>query len=56
MSDEEASHTQCVTLRIDPSTLKEIEQKLDGVTLSTTLGASINRTLKVMAASAEEEK
>lgn len=49
MVDEEAAHSQCVSLRLDPSTLKNIEENLQGVTLSVSMGASINNTLKALA-------
>jgi hypothetical protein len=48
MSDEEAAHSQCVSLRLDPSTLKAIEDNLQGATLSVGLGVSINNTLRAL--------
>lgn len=49
MVDEETAHSQCVSLRLDLSTLKNIEEDLKGVTLSVGMGATINKTLRALA-------
>lgn len=57
MSDqEEQAHSMCVTLRIDPSTLKAIKQKQEGVTLSAALGGRLTDTLEVLAKNANKEE
>ena len=51
---EEQAHSMCVTLRIDPSTLKAIKRKQEGTTLSAALGVSITDTLEVLAKNANK--
>ena len=56
MSDqEEQAHSMCVTLRLDPTTLKTIEDKQEGATLSAALGVRITGTLEVLAKNAKGE-
>lgn len=56
MVDEEAAHSQCVSLRLDPSTLKAIERKQEGATLSAALGVRITDTLEVLAKNVNKEE
>ena len=49
------AHSMCVTLRMDPATLKAVESEQGDKTLSATLNARICRALSVLASSAKEE-
>jgi hypothetical protein len=56
MSDQEKpAHSMCVSLRLDPSTLKTIEDKKEGATLSAALGVRITDTLEVLAKNVKDE-
>lgn len=46
---KDSPHSMCVSLRLDPSTLKAIKEESHGATLSVVLGASINQTLRGLA-------
>lgn len=50
---DQAAHSMCVSLRIDPSTLDKLEADRDGATLSASMGIKINNTLCVLAKSAK---
>lgn len=55
MSEKEVqAHSMCVTLRLDPSTLKTIEDKQEGATLSAALGVRLTDTLEVLAKNANK--
>ena len=47
-------HSMCVSLRLDPATLKIVEQERGDKTLSATMNARICGVLSVLAAKAEE--
>ena len=49
------AHSMCVTLRMDPATLKAVESEQGAKTLSATLNARICRALSVLASTAKEE-
>ena len=55
-SDQKASHSMCVSLRLDPATLKVVESERGVKTLSTTLNARICGALSVLASKAKEEE
>jgi len=48
-------HSMCVSLRLDPTTLKVIEQERGDKTLSAAMHARICGALSVLAAKAKEE-
>lgn len=54
MIDQEA-RSMCVSLRLNPETLKELEQKRDDRTLSTTMNARICGALSVLSHNAKKE-
>lgn len=54
MREEEKAHSMGVSLRLDPATLKVIEEQANGETLSVVLGASISHVLRVLATKAKE--
>jgi len=54
MQEEEAAHSMCVSLRLDPATLKAMKEQAHDKTLSVVLGASINNTLRALAAKAKD--
>lgn len=45
MSDEDVVHSMCVSLRIDPTTLKELDEVRQEVTLSAMMNMRIKNTL-----------
>ena len=49
------AHSMCVTLRVDPATLKAVESEQGDKTLSSTLNARICRALSVLASTAKDE-
>jgi hypothetical protein len=53
---EKQAHSMCVTLRIDPATLKTIEDRQEGATLSAALGIRITDTLEVLAKKGKKEE
>ena len=54
MSDQ--AHSMCVSLRLDPATLKAVELEQGDKTLSTTLNARICGALSVLASNAKGEE
>ena len=52
MSDQ--AHSMCVSLRLDPATLKIVEQERGDKTLSATMNARICSALSVLADKAKE--
>ena len=55
MLDQETSKSMCVSLRLDPTTLKNVEQDRNGKTLSATMNAMIRRVLSGLFYDAKEE-
>ena len=55
MLDQETSKSMCVSLRLDPATLKNVEQDRNGKTLSATMNAMIRRVLSGLFYDAKEE-
>ena len=56
MSDQKAPHSMCVSLRLDPATLKTVESERGGKTLSATMNARICGALSVLTSNANEEE
>jgi len=52
MSDQ--AHSMCVSLRLDPATLKAVEQERGGKTLSATLNTRICGALSTLASNAKK--
>jgi len=53
MSDQ--AHSMCVSLRLDPATLKAVEQERGDKTLSTALNTRICGALSTLASNAKDE-
>lgn len=54
MSDQEKqAHSMCVTLRLDPSTLKELSEERKEETLSAMMNVRIKNTIKSLVECAE---
>ena len=51
---KDSPHSMCVSLRLDPATLKALKEESLGTTLSVVLGSSINQTLRKLAVEAKE--
>ena len=51
----EQTHSMCVSLRLDPATLKAVELEQGDKTLSATLNTRICGALSVLASKAKEE-
>lgn len=56
MVDEEAAHCQCVSLRLDPATLKAVESERADKTLSATMNARICGALSTLTSNANKEE
>jgi len=54
MSDQ--AHSMCVSLRLDPATLKAVEQERGDKTLSTALNTRICSALSVLVSKVKEEE
>lgn len=54
MTRQEAPRSMCVSLRLDPATLKAVEQERGAKTLSATMNARICGALSTLATSAKE--
>lgn len=56
MVEEEAAHSQCVSLRLDPATLRLVEDERADKTLSATMNVRICGALSVLASNANTEE
>lgn len=56
MTDQDAVHSLCISLRLDKDTLADIADKQEGATLSAALGVRLTDTLEVLAKNAKEEE
>ena len=56
VSEQKVPHSMCMSLRLDPATLKTVEQEQKGKTLSATMYARICRALSVLISNANEEE
>lgn len=53
MSDQ-AAHSMCVSLRLDPATLKELNEERKEETLSVTMNVAINNAIESLVKCARE--
>ena len=56
LSDQQVPHSMCMSLRLDPATLRTVEQEQKGKTLSATMNAQICGALLALISNANEEE
>ena len=56
MPEESVAHSMCVSLRLDPATLKAVESGRADKTLSATMNVRICGALSVLASNAKKEE